>query len=233
VCPRRKHKRTYPYANSERENRSLVLLPCRNICGNHVFRYELCGERHVKCAEPSVSRITPTLTRAARVCVCACVCVCVCARVCVCVCRTQPARSATGPSPRPTTAAPWASSSCTTSPTRSPSAPCRTGESPEQPGLVFVLDPLCMSMSSLVLWGVSNYHEHQNQGSRKILPVCRHDAINPSCTLDIVHDLLQTVYHPSLSLSLSIYLSPSPSLYISLYLSLYIYIYLSLYIYIS
>ena len=44
------------------------------------------------------------------------------------LCRTQPARRGTGPSPRRTTAAPWASSWCMTSPTRSRLAPCRTGE---------------------------------------------------------------------------------------------------------
>ena len=44
------------------------------------------------------------------------------------VSRTRRDRSVTAPSPRPTTAAPWASSSCTTSPMRSPSTPSRTGE---------------------------------------------------------------------------------------------------------
>lgn len=45
------------------------------------------------------------------------------------MCRTQQARSDTGPSPLPTTVGLWASFSCTTSPMRSLSAPCRTGES--------------------------------------------------------------------------------------------------------
>lgn len=44
--------------------------------------------------------------------------------------RTRPGRSGTAPSPPPTTVGPWASSSCTTSPTRNPSTPCRTGEHP-------------------------------------------------------------------------------------------------------
>ena len=48
--------------------------------------------------------------------------------VCMCVHRTQPARSVTGLSLRPTTVGQWASSSCTTSLTRSPSGLCRTGE---------------------------------------------------------------------------------------------------------
>lgn len=42
--------------------------------------------------------------------------------------RTQQDRNATEPSPLPTTAEPWASSSCTTSPTRSLSLQCKTGE---------------------------------------------------------------------------------------------------------
>ncbi len=46
-----------------------------------------------------------------------------------CLCRTQRARSATGPSPPPTTGAPWVSYWCMTSPTRSLSAACMTGES--------------------------------------------------------------------------------------------------------
>lgn len=46
----------------------------------------------------------------------------------VSACRTQRARSATGLSPLHTTEEPWALSSCMTSPTKSPSAPCRTGE---------------------------------------------------------------------------------------------------------
>lgn len=43
--------------------------------------------------------------------------------------RTRRARSATGPSPRPTTAEPWASCLCTTWPTKSPLPQCKTGES--------------------------------------------------------------------------------------------------------
>lgn len=49
----------------------------------------------------------------------------------MCVCfwffRTRQDRSATAPSPRPTTVVPWALSSCMTSPMRSPSTPSRTG----------------------------------------------------------------------------------------------------------
>ncbi len=41
--------------------------------------------------------------------------------------RTQQVRSVTAPSPPPTTEAPWASSLCMTSPTRSPSTLSRTG----------------------------------------------------------------------------------------------------------
>lgn len=82
--------------------------------------------------------------------VCSCVCVCVCEpssvphwnfnfkfkgyapvadceKLCCLSSRTRQVRSVTAPSPQPTTEAPWASSSCTTSPTRSPSTPSRTG----------------------------------------------------------------------------------------------------------
>ena len=47
---------------------------------------------------------------------------------CVFCHRIRLARRGIGPSQRPTTAAPWASSSCMTSPTRSPSLAFRTGE---------------------------------------------------------------------------------------------------------
>lgn len=48
--------------------------------------------------------------------------------VCVCKCRIQQDKSATAPSPQPTTEEPWASCSCMTSLTRTPSMQFRTGE---------------------------------------------------------------------------------------------------------
>lgn len=61
--------------------------------------------------------------------------VCACLHACVCVCachvsRIRQGRRGTGLSPPLTTAEPWASSSCMTSPTRTPSTPCRTGTGP-------------------------------------------------------------------------------------------------------
>lgn len=54
------------------------------------------------------------------------------------VSRTQLGRSATAPSPQPTTVVPWASYWCMTSPMRSPSTPSRTGMS--------LLSRICLSV---------------------------------------------------------------------------------------
>ena len=67
--------------------------------------------------------------------------------------RTQQGKSGTGPSRQPTTGAPWASSSCTTSPTRSPSMLCRTGTwAPTRP---------LLSQASCKAWGTGRDERSQ------------------------------------------------------------------------
>lgn len=97
----------------------------------------------------------------------------------MCVFRTLLARSATGRSPQLTTGEPWASSSCMTSPTTSPSTPSKTGEG-------------CLSMHVCV-------HEGENLRTYNLIylllfrfpVICDHDPPtnhkNQTQVLQIIH----------------------------------------------
>ena len=78
--------------------------------------------------------------------------------------RTRPDRKGTAQSRRPTTAAPWASSWCTTSQTKSPSTACTTGEalllSPPLP------PPRVFSKNFYDLKAVS-FQKHLNQSLKR------------------------------------------------------------------
>nr|XP_046177254.1 uncharacterized protein LOC124009479 isoform X2 [Oncorhynchus gorbuscha] len=77
--------------------------------------------------------------------------------------RILPDRSATGPSPRPTTEEPWASSSCMTSPTRTHSTPCRTGppRSRRTPGTT----PRSCWWETSVTWKTRGWWQQTGAGS--------------------------------------------------------------------